>query len=78
MYWREEGEKGASMESGRGTEMGQLTLGKRKARIGIHNYVQGATILIKGFPSTKITCNIMCYILKCLFSIKRKYSFLCR
>ncbi len=48
MYWREEGEKGASMESGRGTEMGQLTLGKRKARIGIHNYVQGATIPRKG------------------------------
>jgi hypothetical protein len=32
-----------------GPKMGQLTLGKRPARMGIRNCVQGATIPIKGF-----------------------------
>ncbi len=48
MYWQEEGKK-AGAGAGKGPKMGQLTLGKRPARMGIRNYALGATIPSKGF-----------------------------
>ncbi len=51
MYWRKVGGKGVGVGGGggiRGPKIGQLTLGNRSAKMGIHNYVQGATIPNKG------------------------------
>jgi hypothetical protein len=42
------GGRGADDGAGNGFQIGQLTLGKRPAKMGICRLVQGATILSKG------------------------------
>jgi hypothetical protein len=45
MYWQEEGEKeGGCWGQVRGIKRRLLTLKKDTARMGIHNYIQAATI----------------------------------
>jgi hypothetical protein len=80
MYWQEERKRGRVLGRVRGPKMGHLTLGKRTARTGIHNYIQGATIPSKGFffYINKLQNLMQRYNVYVQYIVKRKYSFLHR
>jgi hypothetical protein len=72
---KEKGKRGRALGPGKDLKMGQLTLGKGLARMGIRNHVLEEAIPSKGPFFYILNHNIACNIIIHVPSIKRKYSF---